>query len=64
MLNPIDSGENSSDDEGNEYVVEGGTKSNNYSFPLLYVDITLVKFQKINFNRLKDDLRKRKKIAQ
>ena len=37
---PLDSGEIYSNDEGNEYFLEGGYKSNNNSSPPVHVEIT------------------------
>ena len=49
-----------SDYGGNEYVAEGGEKSNNDSSHTVHVDIPLYKFQRMNINQLKDKLMKRK----
>ena len=38
-VSPLDSGENTSNDEGNEYVEEGGDKSNNDSYPPVHAGI-------------------------
>ena len=63
MLYPIDTDENSSDDEGNEYVLEGGDKSNNDSSPTVHVGIPEYWVQKIIVNWLKDRLRKIKNLC-
>ena len=44
---PLDCGENSSNDEGKEYVAEGGDKSNNNSHPPVHVDIPEYQVQKL-----------------
>ena len=59
---PFDAGENSYGDEGNEYILEGGDKSNNYSSPPLHVEITLYQIQKMNANQIKDNLREKNSI--
>ena len=59
---PFDAGENSYDDEGNESILEGGYKSNNYSSPPLHLEITLYQIQKMNANQIKDKLREKNSI--
>ena len=55
---PLGDGENDADDEGNEYVLKGGDKSNKNSSPPVYIDILEYQVQKVNVNQLKYKLRK------
>ena len=59
---PPNAGKNSPDDEGNEYIVEVGVKSNNNSSPTLHVDILEYQVQKMNINQLKEKLGKIKTL--
>ena len=57
-----DAGNNLSDYEGNEYVIEEGGNSNNDSSHTVHVDIPWYQVQKMNVNQRKDKLRKRKSL--
>ena len=60
---PLDTGKNSSDDEGNESVADGGDKSNNDSSSPVHFDIPSYQFQKINVNHINNERRKIKTLC-
>ena len=59
---PLDSGENSYNDEINESVAEGGDRSNNNSSPPVHVETIEYENQKMNVHQLKDNLTKTKNL--
>ena len=62
ILSPIDSCKKSSGDKGYESVMEGGDNSNNNAPLTVHVDISVYQVQRMNFNPLKENPRKIKKL--
>ena len=60
---PLYSAENYSNGKGNESVMGGGYKSNNYSYPPFHVYIPVYQVQNMNVDQLKENIMKIKTLC-